>query len=540
MPKSTQPKVSIIIPVYNGANYMQEAIESALQQTYPHTEVIVINDGSRDNGETERIARSYGSRIRYLSKENGGVATALNLGIESMTGDYFSWLSHDDVYLPNKVEHQVNCLKSLSDPNTVIYSDYQLIDSKSHVFSTVSIAEKVSSNVLYDLIAHQAIHGCAMLIHRDAFKKCGYFDVSLPTTQDYDLWVRMAQVLPFKYCPGVIIQSRQHPEQGSRQAFHLNAVVDFFNLHFRKITSEIMTSTFPDAEDRMQAYKNLLGRLASIGMTSLFWNLCTQGIRDLNSLSLKIRFFSNALLIYFSKYLFGLIKRLLPESLKQSMKTFLKKASTGVRLLFTKPSKLDFTEIYKKNIFGSAESHSGEGSTLIQTQTIREEIPKLLEKYNVQSFLDIPCGDMNWMKLVNLGQVQYIGADIVQEIVEKNQRLYQNDKRSFQHLNLITSHLPRVDVIFCRDCLVHMDFNDAIAAIQNMKKSGSKYLLTTTFTNRSKNENLYGIWRPLNLQKPPFALPQPILLINENCTEANKQFTDKCLGLWRLDEISIP
>ena len=101
-----EPKVSIVIPVYNGANYLREAIDSALEQTYRNTEVIVVNDGSTDGGETEDIAISYGDRIRYFTKENGGISTALNLGIQAMSGEYFSWLSHDDVYYPHKIEKQ--------------------------------------------------------------------------------------------------------------------------------------------------------------------------------------------------------------------------------------------------------------------------------------------------------------------------------------------------------------------------------------------------------------------------------------------------
>ena len=92
---SDTPMVSIIIPVYNGANYLREAIDSALAQTYSNFEVIVVNDGSNDGGETDRIATSYGEKIRYFRKENGGVASALNMGIKHMKGDYFSWLSHD-------------------------------------------------------------------------------------------------------------------------------------------------------------------------------------------------------------------------------------------------------------------------------------------------------------------------------------------------------------------------------------------------------------------------------------------------------------
>ena len=125
------PKVSIIIPVYNGSDYMREAIDSALSQTYDNIEIIVVNDGSKDNGESERIALTYGDKIRYIYKENGGVSTALNEGIRHMSGEYFSWLSHDDVYTPDKIKKSVLALSQLSDKTTVIRCDSMHIDKNS-------------------------------------------------------------------------------------------------------------------------------------------------------------------------------------------------------------------------------------------------------------------------------------------------------------------------------------------------------------------------------------------------------------------------
>ena len=116
------PLVSIIIPVYNGENYLREAIDSALAQTYKNIEIIVVNDGSKD--KTDEICKSYGSRIRYFKKENGGVSTALNLGIKKMNGEYFSWLSHDDLYYDDKIKVEVDYLRELDDkknPNKYIH-----------------------------------------------------------------------------------------------------------------------------------------------------------------------------------------------------------------------------------------------------------------------------------------------------------------------------------------------------------------------------------------------------------------------------------
>ena len=98
MSSAVTPKVSIIIPVYNGSNYLDNAINCALCQTYENLEVIVVNDGSTDEGKTREIALKYSDKIRYFEKANGGVSSALNLGIREMGGEYFSWLSHDDVY----------------------------------------------------------------------------------------------------------------------------------------------------------------------------------------------------------------------------------------------------------------------------------------------------------------------------------------------------------------------------------------------------------------------------------------------------------
>ena len=103
-----QPLVSIVIPVFRGEPYLREAIDSCLSQTYPNIEIIVVNDGSDDDGRTDAIARSYGDKIRYYAKENGGVSSALNFGISQMRGEWFSWLSHDDVFLPDKTEKQVS------------------------------------------------------------------------------------------------------------------------------------------------------------------------------------------------------------------------------------------------------------------------------------------------------------------------------------------------------------------------------------------------------------------------------------------------
>lgn len=200
--------------------------------------------------------------------------------------------------------------------------------------------------------------------------------------------------------------------------------------------------------------------------------------------------------------------------------------------------KAKFSNIYSTNAFEGKISRSGGGSDMVQTAELRKELPTLIKELNIKTFLDAPCGDWHWMRETNLGVENYIGTDIVQELIEKNQQQFGNNTRSFQCLNLAEDILPQADLIFCRDCLVHLSYSDIQRIILNFKKSNSTYLLTTTFTNRDRNDDLGNkIWRTLNLQLSPFNFSKPIRLINEKCTEADNKFTDKCLGLWRLDDL---
>ncbi|WP_341756961.1 MULTISPECIES: glycosyltransferase family 2 protein [unclassified Candidatus Tisiphia] len=239
------PKVSIVIPVYNGANYMRQAIDSAVAQTYKNLEIIVVNDGSNDNGETERIALSYGDKIRYFSKANGGVASALNLAIREMTGEYFSWLSHDDLYTPEKIEHQINILSNLANRNTIIYGGYEVIDHKSRSLcferlDKIFTIEKC--NIPLFILMRGLIHGCVLLIPIKYFHEIGVFDETLLTTQDYALWFEFLRVAPTHFDARILIKSRVHPDRGTHKiTSHIDECNELWSGFLRRLTSEEMT-----------------------------------------------------------------------------------------------------------------------------------------------------------------------------------------------------------------------------------------------------------------------------------------------------------
>ncbi len=205
------PKVTIVIPVYNGKEYLKSAIDSALSQTYRNIEVIVVNDGSKDN--SKEIALSYGDKIKYYEKENGGVSTVLNLAIKNMTGDFFSWLSHDDLYYPEKVEYQIKYLEEQTQSNIILYSDYDLIDKKGKIFSQgIKNHQLLERKPEYALLRGD-INGITLLIPKEAFEKCGLFDETLRTTQDYELWMRMINKYNFVHIPTILASSRVHQQQ---------------------------------------------------------------------------------------------------------------------------------------------------------------------------------------------------------------------------------------------------------------------------------------------------------------------------------------
>ncbi len=198
-----------------------------------------------------------------------------------------------------------------------------------------------------------------------------------------------------------------------------------------------------------------------------------------------------------------------------------------------------FTGIYETNAWQDDESVSGSGSNLIQTETLRAELPTLLKRHEIRSLLDAPCGDLCWIAHTELPVEDYIGADIVPDIIEMNRQRFQNDGWSFVVADIIRDDLPRADAILCRDCLVHLSFREALAAIRNMKRSGARYLLTTHFTDRDSNTDIQtGDWRPLNLRLAPFDFPEPCDLINERCTELDGKYSDKCLAMWRLADLA--
>lgn len=221
------PLVSIIIPVYNGSNYLSNAIDSALAQTYKNIEVIVVNDGSSDNNATESIALAYGNKIRYFHKENGGVSTALNLGIKNMKGEYFSWLSHDDLYMPTKIDSAIRTLnvKNLDKTKTILSCKTGFINSygESIFFPMKHYNGLYNGEEMFkNLLNGKNLSGCSLLIPYKVLSSVTGFNTKYKYIQDWVCWILLAyNGCSFYLYDEELIKSRIHENQGTKKISNL-------------------------------------------------------------------------------------------------------------------------------------------------------------------------------------------------------------------------------------------------------------------------------------------------------------------------------
>lgn len=199
---------------------------------------------------------------------------------------------------------------------------------------------------------------------------------------------------------------------------------------------------------------------------------------------------------------------------------------------------LKFTKIYLLNAWGSNKSVSGPGSTLKNTKNLRNKLPLLCKKFNIKSILDVPCGDFNWMKnfLKKKNNIEYMGGDIVKEIINSNNKLYKKKNISFKQINVLKDKLPKCDLMICRDCLMHFSNEDIFESFINFSNSSIKYLLTTShleykkgkLKNIKNKDTITGEFRTLDLFSEPFNLNKKVsYVINDYKFKNGKTFKNK-------------
>jgi hypothetical protein len=198
-----------------------------------------------------------------------------------------------------------------------------------------------------------------------------------------------------------------------------------------------------------------------------------------------------------------------------------------------------FNKTYSRNLWKDPESKSGTGSNLKATMQVRNQLQILLPRLQIKNIVDLGCGDFNWMKEIDLSGINYVGLDIVQDIIHENTH-YSSSNISFRTSNIVQNPIDKFDLVILRDVMVHLTFETCYHLLNNIIKSKSKYLYVTSFLNDRVNTDLVQNghqWRSLSLQNAPFNFPLPLDIIIENCEEANGKYMDKAMIMIEIEKL---
>ena len=182
------PKISVIIPTYNRASMVVEAVESVLAQEMAEFDLIVVDDGSTD--ETGHKLSVYNSRLRYYRQENAGVSAARNRGVELSRAPLVSFLDSDDLWLPSKLHIQHRFM--LDHPEVSICQTEEIWWRNGRQVNPKKHHQKPSGDIFQRSLDLCLVSPSAVMMRRELFETVGSFDVELPVAEDYDLWLRVA------------------------------------------------------------------------------------------------------------------------------------------------------------------------------------------------------------------------------------------------------------------------------------------------------------------------------------------------------------
>lgn len=239
------PLVSVIIPAYNADQFIAQAIQSVMDQTYRWYEIIVVDDGSTD--ETQGILKGFSGQIRCMYQENRGPSVARNVGIAIAQGKYICFLDADDLWTSDKLEIQVAFLERHSDI-ALVFSDHQdfqegyvaphsFLDDKRKTFGDALVTEVPIQKAFFRLIQENFISTPTVMLRKTCFDKAGLFDANLWSVEDRDLWLRIAANFKLACLPKIFCKRRVHQANISKQPE--------LTLHGRIAVLEKNRRTFP-------------------------------------------------------------------------------------------------------------------------------------------------------------------------------------------------------------------------------------------------------------------------------------------------------
>lgn len=524
--------VSIFLITYNQEKFIGQTIQSILEQQIHFSYQLVIGeDCSTDNTRRicEKYASKYPEKIKLLpSERNLGLIQNFIRTYKDCDGKYVAICDGDDYWTdPLKLQKQVDFLENNPDYGIVftsfnfLFTDGRIIEKDYSIQnSTTTFKDLIFGNYISSVTAVFRNKSAA-----DDFPEwlgsCPYGDwpLYLWTTRDGAKIKYLDEVTAvYRREIGVSEKMKLVPSSISKENLSIlkNISRDF---NFRSFHKQIKESLKAHHEQLLACY--------------------IRESRYLKSFILSIKLILNN-----PSSVFRLYTYLLKKKLYGNFKSFTRYSRQNLSKLLGHNSfynRYVFQEIFEKDLFNKvpiadrSASKSGPGSSLQQTEEIIIQLPSIFKKYDITSVLDIPCGDFYWMRKVDLSDIDYTGGDIVPGIIKGNKR-FSCSNIKFRKIDILNDPLPKVDLIFCRDLFVHLTYEQIYRAIENIKGSGSKYLLTTSYKSRQINMDIseIGRWRPLNMEIAPFFISKPVEEIFENCSEGNMSFNDKYMLLFEI------
>ena len=496
---SKQPVVSVIIPITDDMPEYEKRLGSAKAQTWRKLEIVPIS----------------------LVSELGFVQSLKN-AIAASTGDFISLLLPGANYADDKIAQQMAFIDEFELQDATVFCNYTSIDGKHGKKLPVTLPYCDPTVIFRRIFCGLPIDPSSLLIPRMAALEATMLDEqAMVSAMQAFLLALSLKTNMVGMAQSLVSIKKRLPLTPAEKRDLRKLYATLIPLHIDNHKSVALDA------DIFSALGEAASARLSEGLPWAAWDLWRAAHKRI-----KVSRSRGAALQSIFKPTLRSAARKLPLGARRLLRTTVcgPAAGAGVRL--------DFSAIYRDNGFVGTESLSGAGSSRFQTRYIRHKLPELFRDLNIRCILDIPCGDFHWMRDLDLSGVSYIGADVVEAMVRSNQSRFGNDRQSFSHVDLIAGPLPDADLVFCRDCLVHLPYADALAAIETIRNSNCRWLLTTTFTRETPNEDLDALgWRPLNLTLPPFNLPQPTMILSEKCTENGGLAGDKSLGLWKIGDL---
>jgi glycosyltransferase involved in cell wall biosynthesis/tetratricopeptide (TPR) repeat protein len=291
---SEHPLVSIVMPSYNQAEWLPKSLDSILAQTYPFWEAVVVNDGSTDN--TAEVIADYAkrdSRIRGVHKPNGGISSALNRGIAEARGEYFCWLSSDDLFYPDKLQLQIDAFQKLDERYAIVFGQFDFTDPYDNVKEFNLTKPFIDGLEFPQTLKYDFIDGCTIMIPMRIMREVGGFNLQFKHAQDTELWMRLAaKDYRFFWLDHKLTLRRVHPNQGFTDfaldcRYDGNSMIDFYLQHY-SLRDYYRHVDFNKKDDLWTFIKQFYNMLADpdclinhVTLQNTFWQWFKQGLLTL-------------------------------------------------------------------------------------------------------------------------------------------------------------------------------------------------------------------------------------------------------------------